>query len=171
MRGANEAETQRARQLRRDQTDAERKLWHRLKGRQLGGFKFVRQEPIGPYYADFACRTRRLVIELDGSQHSGSEYDRRRDAHLASLGHRVLRFWNHEVTANADGVLETVLAALRSSDAVSGEPITGLVSGAGAGDTGEGAPDAAPLLGRPPHPVAPQLDLSPHVGRGEQSPR
>src|SRR3954469_5684963 len=97
MRGAREARTARARQLRRTQT--ERKLWFRLNNRQLGGCKFVRQEPIGPYIADFACRAPRLIVELEGSQHCESEH-RKRDAYLASLGYRVLRFWNAEVLKN-----------------------------------------------------------------------
>jgi very-short-patch-repair endonuclease len=112
MRGGNAGRTTRSRELRRAQTDAEKRLWRRLNNRQLAGCKFVRQEPIGPYFADFACRERRLVVELDGSQHAESEYDRVRDAFMAERGYRVLRFWNHEVMTNLDGVLETIYAAL-----------------------------------------------------------
>ena len=112
MRSAAGARTTRSRQLRRTQTDAERKLWHRLGNRQVGGHKFVRQEPVGPYFADFACRERKLIVELDGSQHAESAHDLVRDAYLASRGYRVLRFWNGEVFTNLDGVLDTILAVL-----------------------------------------------------------
>jgi very-short-patch-repair endonuclease len=66
MRGADGIKTTRARRLRHNSTDAERRLWYRLRSRQIDGYKFVRQEPIGPYVADFVCRERRLVVELDG---------------------------------------------------------------------------------------------------------
>ena len=112
MRGDNIARTTHARQLRRTQTEAEKRLWHRLNNRQLAGCKFVRQEPIGPYFADFACREHRLVVELDGSQHADSEHDRTRDGFLAQRGYRVLRFWNNEIMTNLSGVLETIYAAL-----------------------------------------------------------
>src|SRR4051794_13133994 len=115
MRGANEVKTGRARQLRRTQTDAERKLWCRLNNHQLDGQKFVRQEPIGPYIADFAGRERKLIVERDGSQHAESEHDRTRDAYLASLGYRILRFWNAEAMTNMDSVLETIFAALQTA--------------------------------------------------------
>jgi very-short-patch-repair endonuclease len=88
------------------------RLWRVLRGRQLGGFKFLRQEPIGPYFADFACREARLVIELDGSQHADSDYDARRDTFLVSRGYRVLRIWNNEVLTNLTGVADAILAAL-----------------------------------------------------------
>jgi very-short-patch-repair endonuclease len=67
------------------------------------------------YFADFVCRERRLVIELDGSQHADSEYDRVRDAFMAERGYRVLRFWNNEAMINLDGVLDTILVALQSA--------------------------------------------------------
>src|SRR5215212_10986864 len=112
MRGANKRKTANARHLRRAQTDAERRLWYCLNNRQLAGHKFVRQEPIGPYFADFVCRERKLVVELDGSQHAESERDQVRDAFLVSCGYRVLRFWNPDVMREIDSVLETILAAL-----------------------------------------------------------
>ena len=102
----------RARSLRRDVTDVERWLWHRLRGRRLGGHKFVRQIPVGPFFADFACRDARLIVELDGSQHAGSASDERRDRYLMEQGFRVLRFWNGEVAGNLDAVCETIVAAL-----------------------------------------------------------
>ena len=81
--------------------------------RQLDGYKFVRQEPIGPYYADFACRERRLIVEVDGGQHLESIKDARRDGVLAALGYRVIRVWNNDVLNNIDGVLEMLLIELR----------------------------------------------------------
>src|SRR5260370_26835634 len=100
----------RARRLRRNSTDAERKLWSRLRDRQLGGFKFVRQEPVGPYYVDFICREKKLIIEVDGGQHADSAGDRRRDAELRTLGYRTVRVWNNDVLLNIDGVLEMLLS-------------------------------------------------------------
>jgi len=98
--------------LRRALTSAEFVLWTRLRGRQLGGFKFVRQEPIDCYYVDFVCRERRLIIELDGGQHSERPEDGQRDRELSALGYRVIRFWNNDVIENLDGVLETLLSEL-----------------------------------------------------------
>jgi len=102
----------RARSLRRDMTDVERRLWHRLRDRRLGGHKLVRQMPVGPFFADFASRDARLIVELDGSQHADSSSDERRDRFLLEQGFRVLRFWNQEVSGNLDGVCETMLAAV-----------------------------------------------------------
>jgi len=87
-------------------------LWNELKDRRLNGFKFVRQFPIGPYFADFLCRQKRLVVEIDGSQHQGSDYDRRRDEFMQQEGFSVLRFWNEDVLTQLDQVLETIVAAL-----------------------------------------------------------
>jgi very-short-patch-repair endonuclease len=165
MRGADKRKTKRARTLRREETEAERKLWRRLSNRQLAGWKFVRQEPIGPYFADLACREARLVVELDGSQHAESERDQVRDAFLGARGYRVLRFWNHEVMQNLDSVLDTIFAALGppvSSPRLRGEADSG---GARAGE-GLSTPALDPEAA--PHPVAPEarLDLSPQAGRG-----
>ena len=112
MRDANPTRTGRARRLRQASTDAERRLWHRLRSRQIGGAKFARQDPIGPYVVDFVCREQRLIIEVDGSQHATDERDAVRDKWLSDRGYRVLRFWNNDVLANTDGVLEAILAAL-----------------------------------------------------------
>ncbi|HEX6103733.1 MAG TPA: DUF559 domain-containing protein [Alphaproteobacteria bacterium] len=101
---------QRARQLRREATNVERRLWSRLRCSGFG-VRFVRQHPIGPYIADFACRSLKLIVELDGSQHGG-EQDRRRDAFMARRGYLVLRFWNSEIMSNLDGVLETIRLAI-----------------------------------------------------------
>ena len=104
--------TSRARYLRREETDAEYRLWHRLSGRELGGHKFVRQVPLGPYVVDFLCRTKRLVIELDGEQHADSAKDTTRTAFLNQNGYSVLRFWNHEVLQEREAVLDAILAVL-----------------------------------------------------------
>jgi very-short-patch-repair endonuclease len=115
MRGLRLHERLRARDLRQNQTEAEGLLWRRLRSRLLGGFKFVRQEPIGPYFADFVCREQKLVVEVDGATHSTDD-ERRRDAKreefLHGQGYRVVRFHNDEVYRNIDGVLETILVAL-----------------------------------------------------------
>ena len=111
MRGPN-PKVRIERKLRGAQTDAERKLWFALRDRRLGGFKVVRQEAIGPFIADFVCRDRRLIIEVDGGQHAESAKDVVRDVYLARENCRVLRFWNNDVLTNRDGVLLMILEAL-----------------------------------------------------------
>src|SRR4051812_40594767 len=111
MRGPRTAKTVRSRQLRFDQTDAEKKLWWRLRNRQIAGCKFVRQEPIGPYICDIVCRERRLVIEVDGGQHADSAADTKRDQWLVAHNYRVMRFWNNDVLKNIEGVLEAISVA------------------------------------------------------------
>lgn len=98
-----------ARTLRRNATDAEGKMWRLLRDRRLVGIKFRRQVPIGPFVADFAAISHRLVVELDGSQHAESARDLRRDAFLAADGWHVLRFWNNDVMHNTKGVLESIV--------------------------------------------------------------
>lgn len=106
------ATTPRARELRRDMTPTEVILWGVLRGRQLGGYKFRRQQPLGPFYADFYCAEAKLVVELDGDTHVGrEEADAARTAFFASEGIAVVRFWNPEVYDNLDGVRTTVHAA------------------------------------------------------------
>jgi very-short-patch-repair endonuclease len=102
----------RARALRKGNNPAEGAMWNLLKAHRLGGHKFVRQYPIGPFIADFCQRTVRLVIELDGSQHVDSERDRQRDAFMSVNGYSVLRFWSQAVLRNPAGVCDTILAAL-----------------------------------------------------------
>ncbi|MEX2033668.1 MAG: endonuclease domain-containing protein [Xanthobacteraceae bacterium] len=114
MRGANHFKTTRARRLRENSTDAELRLWNRLRSRQLDEFKFVRQEPIGPFVVDFICREKRLIIEVDGGQRATDPRDSRRDKWLNDHRYRVLRFWNSDVLGNIDGVLETIIAALHA---------------------------------------------------------
>ena len=102
----------RARVLRENQTDVERLLWGKLHNRQLGGWKWKRQAPRGPFIVDFLCIEANLVVELDGGQHADNvDYDRRRTAYLENLGLTVLRFWNMEVVENLDGVCETIFLA------------------------------------------------------------
>ncbi|NJR13113.1 MAG: DUF559 domain-containing protein [Phyllobacteriaceae bacterium] len=112
MRGADQKTTDRARSLRRSQTEAEERFWSVVRARRLNGYKFVRQCPIDCYFADFACRERHLIVELDGSQHADSLYDAQRDNVLNRHGWNVLRFWNADVFIEADALIETVLAAL-----------------------------------------------------------
>jgi len=103
----------RARNLRHDQTDAEAKLWARLRGGQLEGLKFRRQFPVGQFIADFCCPQCRLIIELDGGQHAEQRSaDEWRSRILSERGYRVLRFWNDEVLTSIDGVLGQIVAAL-----------------------------------------------------------
>ena len=102
-----------AQTLRRNRTDAEGLLWYYLRNNQLDGHRFRRQHPIGPYIVDFACLTRKVLIELDGSQHAERQADdKKRDAFLRAQGYRVLRFWNNEVFENCFGVLERIYEAV-----------------------------------------------------------
>jgi very-short-patch-repair endonuclease len=106
---------ERARQLRRNMTDAERALWRYLRMRQLDGHKFRKPVRIGPYIADFACLKAMLVIEVDGGQHAEAcAYDSRRDDFMRGQGYRVLRFWNNEVLSNIDGVWQVIVAEINS---------------------------------------------------------
>jgi len=100
-----------ARKLRRDMTNAERKLWYALRGHRFFGLQFRRQAPCGPYVADFLCHAAKLVIEVDGATHSTEgelRRDSRRDAWFADNGYSVLRVTNAEVYAEFEGVLETI---------------------------------------------------------------
>ncbi len=113
-----------ARTLRATSTDAERKLWAALRNRRFANAKFRRQHSIGPYIADFACVAARLVVKLDGSQHTdAAAYDERRSAMMAEHGWRVLRFWNADVLTNLDGVLRMLEHAL--SHCADGHPHPG----------------------------------------------
>ena len=106
--------TSRARKLRKDSTDAENILWNLLRNRQLLGYKIHRQVPIGKYFADFVCRERRLIIEVDGGHHRNQKsYDDERTEWLESQGYEVIRFWNSDVVEQSDGIQETILAALQ----------------------------------------------------------
>ena len=106
----------RARTLRREATAAENILWQHLRNRQLNGAKFSRQVPIDPYIADFACRSAKLVIEIDGVSHETPEqreHDAKRSGFLAAQGYRVMRYCNEEIFGDVGPVLEAIAAALR----------------------------------------------------------
>ena len=103
--------TSRSRALRKNATDAERKLWSVLRSRQLNGLKFRKQVEIDGYIVDFLCPEKRLIIEVDGGQHT-PEHDARRTAYLESQGFRVIRFWNNDVLQNLDGVWTMIEQAL-----------------------------------------------------------
>jgi len=107
MRRIPEEMTARARSLRADQTQAERDVWRRISAFRP---RFTRQLVVGPYIVDLACRSAKLAIEFDGSQHlDAQDYDARRTAFLIAQGWTVLRFWNGEVSDNLDGVVEAIL--------------------------------------------------------------
>jgi very-short-patch-repair endonuclease len=97
--------TTNARTMRREQTDAERKLWFLLRDRRLAGAKFRRQAPVGGYIADFVCLRFKLIVEADGGQHVESSRDAERDQWLASEGYVVVRYSNIDILKNSDGVL------------------------------------------------------------------
>jgi len=103
----------RARGLRQNQTDAERRMWMLLRDRRLAHLKFRRQQAIGNYFVDLFCAQKGLIIELDGGQHNGSRKDEERTAWLESRGYKVLRFWNNDVLKNKEGVLTAILLALK----------------------------------------------------------
>jgi very-short-patch-repair endonuclease len=113
MRGEQPWRTSRSRVLRSQPISAEAKLWAKLRNRRLGGFKFVRQAPVGPYCADFLCRERKVVVEVDGGTH-GSErevaQDEARTIELCRHGYRVFRVRNNDVYENIDRVLDALLA-------------------------------------------------------------
>ena len=161
-----------ARHLRKTMTEAEQALWWRLRRKQIAGSRFRRQHPIGPYIADFACIERKLVIEVDGGQHSGCEADMRRDEYLQRQGFAILRFWNNEVLENIEGVCDVILRHLADT-----HPHPGLPPQAGEGDKqrfcslpceageGWGGGSAFPpgaSASTPPHP-----GLPPQAGEGE----
>jgi very-short-patch-repair endonuclease len=104
----------RARTLRRDATEAEKRLWQHLRQPPFKEHHFRRQATIGPYFADFASHQLRMVIEVDGGQHALSASDAARTRYLEANGYRVLRFWNNEVCENMSGVLAAIDAAVNA---------------------------------------------------------
>ncbi|MDF1608727.1 DUF559 domain-containing protein [Hoeflea sp. YIM 152468] len=100
-----------AKAMRHDPTEAEYVLWQLLRARRLGGMKFKRQEPLGPYICDFVCHERLLIVEADGSQHMRSKRDADRDRYFEMKGYRTLRFWNEVIQENIDGVAEQIIQA------------------------------------------------------------
>ena len=102
-----------ARNVRKNQTDAEELLWYHLRNRRLASCKFRRQHPVGPYVVDFVCIEKQLIIEIDGGQHAlAIQKDSRRSAYLESKGFRVVRFWNNQVLNEIQEVLEVILKTL-----------------------------------------------------------
>jgi len=149
---------ERARQLRSESTLFEQSFWQQVRAGRLSGFKFRRQQPIGPYIVDFVCQQARLIVELDGSQHLDTrEYDENRDAWLRSQGYRVLRVWNSEWNANPAEVLETVWAMLQVRPSPQPLPPNG-----GGAFTQPRTPSPQPL---PPNGGGAFTPLS-HLGRG-----
>ena len=107
---------ERARQLRKEMTPAEKKLWAYLRGNKINGVKFRRQHAVGSYILDFCAIQKKLIIELDGSQHlDQEEYDEERTKYLAAQGYRVLRFWNNQVMNDIESVIKEIAYALESS--------------------------------------------------------
>ena len=101
------------RTLRNKMTDAETRLWQRLRGRQMAGCKFRRQHPFLDYVLDFVCLEKQLVVEVDGGQHLDDERDKERDKRLQDAGFRILRFWNNQVLQEIDAVAEVIWKALQ----------------------------------------------------------
>jgi len=121
-----------ARRLRTHPTETERLLWRHLRLRQLGGYKFRRQQPVGQYIVDFICLEKRLIVEVDGGQHAEqAESDSQRTRWLEAEGFRVLRFWNTEVLRDTTAVKETIRAALDDGDS----PPTSILPRTGRGGT------------------------------------
>ena len=94
--------------LRKNMTNAERKIWQKLRCRQLG-IKFRRQQPIGNYIVDFVCFEKKMIIEIDGGGHFGSRSDKIRDRWFQKQGYKILRFWNNDVLMNSDAVIQTII--------------------------------------------------------------
>ncbi len=102
-----------ARELRKNLTEGEQALWKHLRMRRLAGYKFRRQQPIGPYIVDFVSFERRLIIEVDGGQHFQQvDYDAERTVYLEAQGYQVLRFWNRQVLEEIEAVNTVVLKVL-----------------------------------------------------------
>ena len=113
-------DTNRAKELRNQATPPEKRLWLQLKNRQLAGYKFSRQMPVGPYFCDFLCRTLNLIVEIDGQGHGQTQaYDTARTAFLNREGYAVIRFTNDQIMNQLEGVLTEIELA------VAGRPTPG----------------------------------------------
>jgi len=126
-----------ARKLRKNMTDTERLLWQHLRNRELGGYKFRRQRPVGPYIVDFVCLEKKLVVEVDGGQHAGQlELDAKRSDYLKEKGYRVLRFYNNEVLQERESVLTVILSSLDGNVTalLASSPLTPALSPRGEGE-------------------------------------
>ena len=104
-----------AKSMRSGMTDAEQQLWMHLRAHRFQGYKFKRQQPLGPYIVDFACFGARLIVETDGGQHLENPRDVKRDEWFKANGYRVLRFWNNQVLQETESVLETILHAVQEA--------------------------------------------------------
>ncbi|MBM3576770.1 MAG: endonuclease domain-containing protein [Alphaproteobacteria bacterium] len=159
MRGLRILETRRARALRRDATSAERILWRRVQNRAIGGFKFVRQAPVGPYIADFLCRQRSLIVEIDGETHSSTAEiarDAMRTAFLEANGYRLIRFNNAQLYENIEAVIEAILDALHETEQIcANRPAPHLTSPRKRGEGAAGASSLAHRLGQEAATVSP----------------
>ena len=150
---------QRARELRRQQTDAERILWSRLRAEQFGA-KFRRQHPVAGYYADFCCVERQLIVELDGGQHAEQGvYDGQRTRDLEAAGFRVLRFWNDDALLRTDDVLEAIVQAMNEERPPHPDPLPRHRRGRG----GRNSLSSNAVDGKP----VPHISLSPGFAGGE----
>ncbi len=105
-------QTQFAKHLRQNMTEAEQRLWYYLRAYRLNGKRFRRQQPLGPYVVDFVHFSSKVIVEADGGQHVESEHDTQRDAWLRAQGYTVLRFWNHDIFARTDVVLGEIYRVL-----------------------------------------------------------
>jgi len=111
--------------MRSHSTDAEHRLWQLLRAHRLADYKFRRQVPLDFYIADFVCFAARLIVEVDGGQHSESHGDERRDTYLRDQGFRILRFWNTDIFNNEEGVLTSILDALQQPPLPNPSPARG----------------------------------------------
>ncbi len=137
-----EMNTQYARDLRKNATECEQRLWFHLRAHCLQGFKFKRQQPIGPYIVDFICFETRCIVEADGGQHAEQiGYDENRDDWLRQRGFTVLRFWNNEILTNTNGVLERILEVCLKNRNPSPQPLPPR-GGAKDGDAPVGEPSS-----------------------------
>nr|WP_294334332.1 DUF559 domain-containing protein [uncultured Sphingomonas sp.] len=105
----------RAREMRKSPTEAERRLWSLLRAKRLAGWKWKRQQKLGRYIVDFVCLEARIIVEADGSQHIGSDYDTTRDAWIKAQGFTILRFYNNDILADTDAVATAILSALNAA--------------------------------------------------------
>jgi len=158
--------TVKARRLRVQGSDAESRLWYHLRNRALGGFKFARQVPVGPYVADLICRERGLIVEVDGGQHDWSTTDAPRTAWLNSQGYSVVRFWNNEVLINTDGVLEALLAVLEGNPSPDLRFAPATLSPTGRGSRGARAASAAYAARSKQQPRSVPLPVGERLGEG-----
>ncbi|RTL63471.1 MAG: endonuclease domain-containing protein [Hyphomicrobiales bacterium] len=160
--------SERARRLRREKGEAERRLWRSLRALNREGYHFRQQAPLGPYIVDFCEHSARLVIELDGAHHGLppiQAYDRQRSRWLEAEGYKVLRFWNREVQENSHGVETAILLALGHIDDSCANPNGSVVSSPLVGEEQGGGDSGTVKGGLPPTPFP-----SPQGGGGRTPP-